>query len=53
MNEVAAIKDYRLALLRLERATGQPLTLVNRSLDDLTSPSPPTETADHERPEIR
>lgn len=39
-NEVAAIKDYRLALLRLERATGRTLTLVNRSLDDLTSSLP-------------
>lgn len=45
VNEVAAIKDYRLALLRLERATGNPLTLTNRSLDDLTSILP----ADGER----
>lgn len=45
VNEVAAIKDYRLALLRLERATGNPLTLTNRSLDDLTSIVP----ADGER----
>lgn len=37
VNEVAALKDYRLALLRLERATGRPLVLTNRSLDDLTT----------------
>ena len=38
VNEVAAVKDYRLALLRLERVTGQPLALANRSLDALTTP---------------
>lgn len=37
VNEVAASKDYRIALLQLERATGQPLTLVPRSMDDITS----------------
>lgn len=37
VNEVAAIKDYRLALLRLERAAGRPLTLNSQSLDDLSS----------------
>ncbi len=37
VNEVAAVKDYRLALLQLERATGRPLTLTNRSLDELSS----------------
>lgn len=40
VNEVAAIKDYRLALLRLERATGLPLQLVNQSLDDLSTTLP-------------
>jgi outer membrane protein TolC len=45
VNEVAAIKDYRLALLRLERATGVAPTLANRALDDLTSILP----ADGER----
>ena len=45
VNEVTAIKDYRLALMRLERASGAPLTLANRSLDDLTSILP----ADGER----
>jgi outer membrane protein TolC len=37
VNEVDAVKDYRLALLRLERAAGRSLNLVNRSLDDLSS----------------
>jgi outer membrane protein len=37
VNEVTAVKDYRLALLSLERAAGRPLNLVNRSLDDLSS----------------
>jgi outer membrane protein TolC len=40
VNEVAAYKDYRLSLLRLERATGMPLTLTNRSLDDLSTTLP-------------
>lgn len=44
-NEVTAFKDYRLALLRLERATGRPLSLTNQSLDDL----PKTLPADGER----
>lgn len=34
-NEVAAIKDYRLALLRLERATGAPLDLALVPIDQL------------------
>lgn len=37
VNEVAALKDYRLALLRLERATGAPLSITHQSLDDLTT----------------
>jgi len=37
VNEVAASKDYRIALLQLERATGQPLALIPRSMDDITS----------------
>lgn len=45
VNEVTAIKDYRLALMRLERVAGAPLTLAHRSLDDLTSSLP----ADGER----
>lgn len=36
VNEVSALMDYRLALLRLERATGRPLALENRSIDDLS-----------------
>ena len=44
VNEVAAVKDYRLSLLRLERVTGQPLALANQSLDALTTP-PSTEGA--------
>jgi outer membrane protein TolC len=44
VNEVAAVKDYRLALLRLERVTGRPLALTMRSLDALTTP-PSTEGA--------
>ncbi len=44
VNEVAAVKDYRLALLQLERVTGRPLPLENRSLDAL-SPTPSTEGA--------
>jgi outer membrane protein TolC len=40
VNEVSAIKDYRLALVRLERATGKPLTLTNQSIDDLSSTLP-------------
>jgi outer membrane protein TolC len=40
VNEVAAGKDYRLALLRLERAAGRPLALVNQSLDDLSTTLP-------------
>jgi outer membrane protein len=39
VNEVAAIKDYRLSLLRLERVTGKPLALTTRSLDALTTPT--------------
>ena len=39
VNEVAAVKDYRLSLLRLERVTGQPLALATRSLDALTTPT--------------
>jgi outer membrane protein len=39
VNQVAAVKDYRLALLRLERVTGQPLALANQSLDALTTPT--------------
>lgn len=37
VNEISAFKDYRLALLRLERATGTTLTLTPKSLDDLSS----------------
>ncbi len=40
VNEVAATKDYRLALLRLERASGKPLALTNRSIDELSSNIP-------------
>jgi outer membrane protein len=42
VNEVAATKDYRLALLRLERATGHPLRLTTRPIDELS----PTQTND-------
>ncbi len=40
VNEVTAVKDYRLALLRLERATGRTLTLTNRPLDELSTTLP-------------
>lgn len=36
VDEVTAARDYRHALAALEHASGQPLTLVERSLDDYT-----------------
>jgi outer membrane protein TolC len=43
VNEVLAVKDYRLSLARLERAAGRPLATVNRSFDELTLDSTPRE----------
>jgi outer membrane protein TolC len=40
VNEIAATKDYRLALLRLERACGRPLVLATMAIDDLPSTFP-------------
>jgi outer membrane protein TolC len=40
VNEVAATKDYRISLLRLERATGRTLELTYRSIDELSSTLP-------------
>jgi outer membrane protein TolC len=37
VNEVAAAKDYRVALLQLERATNRPLPLSYKSIDELSS----------------
>ena len=37
INEAEATKNYRLALLELERALGHPLPLVKRPLDELTA----------------
>jgi outer membrane protein len=37
VNEVAAVKEYRVALLRLERATGRPVTTTTKTWDELTS----------------
>ena len=39
VNEVAAIKDYRLALIRMERASNRPLALTPRSIEDLSHDS--------------
>lgn len=40
VNEASAFKDYRLALLRLERVTGHPLALELTNLDDLSTNLP-------------
>jgi len=40
VNEIAAVKDYRLALLRLERACGRPLVLGTTPIDELPSTFP-------------
>jgi outer membrane protein TolC len=44
-NEVLALKDYRLALARLERSIGRSVTTTPRSLDDLSfDPTPHQES---------
>jgi outer membrane protein len=43
VNEVLALKEYRLSLARLERAAGRPVPTANKSYDDLSfdpTPSP-------------
>ena len=37
VNEVQALKDYRLSLARLQRAAGQPVPLQSRTFEELTS----------------
>jgi len=43
VNEVLALKQYRLALARLERAAGHPVPTTMRPMDDLTFESTPRE----------
>ncbi|HTY07023.1 MAG TPA: TolC family protein [Gemmatimonadales bacterium] len=40
VNAVSATRDYLVALARLEHAVGRPLTLIQRSVNDSTPPTP-------------